>query len=395
MNLFPPKPDPRVSRAFTLIEVLVSMAILSFILVMLVQITSTTQKTFTSTVGKIEQFRDARQAFEAMTRRLSQATLNTYWDYYPPLTTANSVPSAYVRQSELRFVSGSTQTLLPDSTNRPTQAIFFQAPLGVVSDTADYHGLDNLLNTWGYCIEFSSDAANQPPFLTSMARPPVAHYRFRLVELQEPSDSFSLYLKEAALSNNSTTPPNVLNALYYTTSWFCDPSNSSLPLGQVGATNRPVHALADNVVALILLPKLSKEDQNTTQNSGGSTGSYTDSSLSPYYLYDSTSTSNNSPNLHNTATTDAALNPRNQLPPVVQVTMVAVDETSYNRSQGSKTTAPSLFANTLFGSSASSSSYTSDLQTLGNSLQSQRLTYRVFTTEVSIKAAKWSRNQTN
>ena len=400
MNNTRPTPVLPAQRAFTLVEVLVSMTVLSLLLVVLVQLTGATQKTYTSTVGKIEQFRDARQAFEAMTRRLSQATLNTYWDYYPPLTTSTSVPSAYVRQSELRFISGSTQTLLPNYTNRPTHAIFFQAPLGMVSDTADYHGLDNLLNTWGYCIEFGDDVANRPPFLTSLNPAPAAHYRYRLMELQEPSDSFSLYQKEAAMGNSSATPPIAGNPLYFSTTWFSDPSNSYLPLGAIpsgaSSVSRPVHVLADNIVALILLPKLSREDQNSNQNSGTATGAYDDTSLCPYYLYDSTSTSNSDGStLHNLATTAAALNPKNQLPAVVQVTMVAVDELSYARLQGTQTAAPSLFPSTLFGPQSASSTYTTDLQTLQNDLQTKRLNYRVFTTDVSIKAAKWSVNQTN
>ena len=173
--MHPPGPTAPFARrrAFTLVELLVSMVVLSLMLVLLAQLTGSTQKVWTSTVGKVEQFRDARQAFESMTRRLSQATLNTYWDYQ----LSNGVPAFYVRQSELRFISGNTTLLQinPDvghGPSRPTHAIFFQAPQGFVTDTADYHGLDNLLNTWGYCIEFSDDSAIRPSFLTSLPNPP-------------------------------------------------------------------------------------------------------------------------------------------------------------------------------------------------------------------------------
>ena len=389
------------------------MVVLALMLVLLSQLTSATQKTWTSTVGKVEQFRDARQAFEAITRRLSQATLNTYWDY--ALNTAG-VPTDYVRQSELRFISGNTTALQIDSTGssgaplRPTQAVFFQAPLGVVANTTDYHGLDNVLNTWGYCIEYADDSATRPTFLSTLARPPATRNRFRLVELQEPSDSFSLYQREYA-KNTSAPPaaPTGGNAAYTAKDWYSTPLGAVPPANTANPPARPVHVLAENVVALIILPKLSREDETPA---GGLT--YTDSSLCPYYLYDSTSTSNNAATSPNppagsgSITVDRNLNPKNQLPSVVQVTMVAVDELSFGRllSSRSDQTAPPDFQAPANGSAtplfqtvgdtvnAGNAGYAKDLQTLETNLQSYHLNYRVFTTAVSIKAAKWSNYQT-
>src|SRR5437867_2293961 len=84
----------RLVGGFTLVEVMVSMAILVLLLLVLVSITDATRKTWSYTSSKIEQFQDAREAFESITRKLSQATLNTYWDYDNPLT-----PTRYLRQS--------------------------------------------------------------------------------------------------------------------------------------------------------------------------------------------------------------------------------------------------------------------------------------------------------
>lgn len=396
----PPGPSaPRVKAgAFTLIELLVSMAVLSLLLIVLVQLTTATQKTWSYTVGKVEQFREAREAFEAVTRRLSQATLNTYWDYDNP-----TAPTRYVRQSELRFISGNTTdlTLAGAPTSRPTHAVFFQAPLGVVglaSQTVSYHGLDNLVNNWGYYIEFGDDSQTRPPFLANLPRPPVTRNRFRLIEFAEPSESMSLYTRETNL--NTGTAPDAStwtggNAAYRDKTWFTE------AVGQPGAqfeadgqTPRPVRVLAENVVALVLLPKLTKEDQ--TPSFGGIT--YTDASLSPGYLYDSTLTANPP----SSGGPDRNLNPKNQLPALVQVTMVAVDEASYNRIFGNTTTTPglttsgtALFQTVGDTTNPANSGYAQDLQTLQNHLQSLHLTYRVFTTTVSIKAAKWSRDQTN
>ena len=408
MNATGPVMAPPSRRAFTLIELMVSIVVLSLMLVMLERLTSSTQKTLTSTTGKIEQFRDARQAFEAITRRLSQATLNTYWDYARDSTTG--APTAYIRQSELRFVSGRTDALLDGTAaaNRPTHAIFFQAPLGLVADAASYHGLDNLLNTWGYCIEYGDDKLTRPGFLALLDPPPAPKNRFRLMEMHEPSESFSLYLKEA--QKNQGAPPVGGNDAYIEKTWFSDPNSDPdpekkyLPLGLAGAKERPaVHVLAENIVALVILPKLTKADQTAPGNSA----QYTDGSLSPHYLYDSKSTSNDSdtsPYFPPTGTGDPALNPKNQLPPIVQVTMVAVDEASFGRllaggnsgpATALMTTMDGLFKTVGDTVNPANEGYAKDLQTLQTALQSYRLNYRVFTTAVSLKAAKWSRDKTN
>src|SRR5688572_4390908 len=99
---------------FTLVELLVSTTVLTLIVMMLVQITDRTASMWRYTSGKIEQFSSARDGFEALTRQVGQATLNTYYDYYDasgnPRTVANAAtfrPDKYGRQSELRFIAGS------------------------------------------------------------------------------------------------------------------------------------------------------------------------------------------------------------------------------------------------------------------------------------------------
>lgn len=368
---------------FTLVELLVSMAILVLLLLVLVSMTDATRKTWSYTNSRIEQFRNAREAFESITRKLSQATLNTYWDYHYPNNDTTQPPDSYIRQSELRFISGDAATLT-GSSNTQTHAVFFQAPMGYVSDTADYSNLENLLNTWGYFIEFGSDSSMRPAFINSIPNVSAEHYRFRLMELMEPSDSLTLYNEEAAAGGNS---------LYKLKTWF------TIPFSKGGAT-RPVRPLAENIVALVLLPKLTSGDQTA--------GNYTDASLAPNYLYDSTGTGMNT-------LSDKNLDPVNQLPPIVQVTMVAVDETTFNRlvpavpSGHPAPAMPDLGLSKLFNQA---SDYQKDLDQLqANLLQgsftdngqtytpsvtvASKLNYRLFTTNVSLKAAKWSRQQTN
>jgi len=377
------------------VELLVAMAVVLLMVVVLASIVNQTSSIWRFTTGRIEEFRGARDGFEAMTRRLSQATLDTFTDYvdangnprFSAATTGTFVPAQYARVSSLRFITGPSLSGSATSTPpRPTHSIFFQAPLGFVSDQTDFSGLENLLNTWGYYIEFNSNGSKGlsangsglniiPSFVNSPLR-----YRFRLMELMQPSELQGLYYYTARNISLTSAQPTGMN-------WFTD---------ALAAVPAQYHVLAENIVALVILPKLSPDD---ISQSGGS---YTDSSLSPDYGYDSTL--DYSPGAPNT--TDPNLDTHAQLPPVVTVTMVAVDETSFKRFQGSSTACPaSLLVNSTSSTplfqvagdtkNAAKPGFAQDLQTLQNNLQSGHLTYRVFTTDVSIKGAKWSRDQTN
>ena len=348
-----PTPNAQIPKrefaAFTLVELLVSMVVLMVLVVVMGSMLTMTTKTWRSTRGKIEQFRQARDAFESLTRRISQSTLNTYWDYLDasgaartPSNSGNFTATRYARQSELRFISGpglaGTATSTPP---RPTHSIFFLAPLGIASDSG-YTDLQTLLNTWGYFIEYSDDKLH-PTFLT----PPVRN-RFRLVELMLPSESMTIYSHTAG------------NATYSGKEWFTD---------ALTATTPPVHVVAENVIALVLLPKLTPEEDPTG------------TALSANYTYSSTVSSSN-----------ATINSKNQLPPVVMMTMVAIDETSAKRMSDADNT---NLQSQLGGLFSDATMYSADLATLEAYLVSKRINYRTFTSNISIKGAKWSREQTN
>jgi len=213
-------------------------------------------------------------------------------------------------------------------------------------DSTDYGGLQNLLNTWGYYLEYADDSKLRPPFLTASLIP--LRSRFRLMELMQPSESMSIY--------NYTSGSSTYNGK----EWFTD----ALTIPPV-----PVHVLAENVIALVLLPKLTPQEDTT-----GTT-------LSPNYTYDST-----------VKRATAAINSKNQLPPVVQMTVVAIDEVSANRlTDGDNAD----IATKLGGLFTIASLYADDLATLEKYLVDKRINYRIFTTNISIKGAKWSREQIN
>jgi uncharacterized protein (TIGR02599 family) len=354
--------------AFTLVELLLSTAVLSLIVLMLVAMTNQTAATWRYTTGKIEQFSGARDGFESLTRQIGQATLNTYYDYYnasgEPRTTDNAgifVPKSYGRQSELRFISGSMDrsnsyngqpfpALAADASRpRPTHGVFFHAPLGLVEDVPKHGGLQGLLNSWGYYVEFDSDERNRPAFLQGASTIAPPRWRYRLMEFMQPSEKMETY----------KAPGN----------WFA------------GAVNQPgtpsAHVRAENVLALVIQPALSPKDERALTPPPTVPGT----ALAPSYSYDSTQ-KNPTP----------ALNPHHQLPPTVRVTMVSVDEPSAIRlANGS--TMPDLGLENLFRTDTpkSAESYDQDLATLEATLSQKRASYRVFTTTVIIRGAKWSK----
>lgn len=374
-------PIPGSSRcAFTLIEIMVSTAVLTLILLILASITSQASATWRYTRAKTEQFRETRAAFETLTTKISQATLNTYWDYGYD---SSGLPLRYERRSELRFASGIASNMIGSSSGagtRTTHAVFFHAPLGVVgAGNPQYHGLEGLLNVWGYYVELNSDSTSRPAFLNSATPPVPPRFRFRLMEFMQPSEQLSTYGFTSGV--NGSVP---VATTYQGTEWFSDAVRNT------PALSRPV---AENIIALIITPRLSKRDEQEVKGSATPTDI---SPLAPNYAYDSALTMNSGQ-----TKSDARINPKNQLPPVLQITMVAIDETSAARL---KLAANSGDVFKVANKFTDTTKYTSDLVvqptgtadvSLENTLISKKVNYRIFTSNIPIRAAKWSRDQVN
>lgn len=394
--ILPPKQSGRAG--FTLVELLVSTAIIALIMLVLLAITNQTTQTWQYTTEKIEKFQKARDAYESMTRRLSQATLNTYWEYLgiiPPNKTniiprprdvstqvyKDFVPLYYGRMSELRFISGpmqGTNAIVTGSAtkNWPYQGVFFQAPFGLVEDDPDYHAMDNLLNTWGYFLEVD-DVDDRPPFIDETIAP--KRWRSRLMEFMQPAEKLMTNDKDMVTD--------------YSTNWFSKGLTGPKP---------PVRTLAENIIAFVILPKLSKQDQEYRENHVPKWQSM----LSPQYVYDSTLTVN--PGISGNPATSTTgefygINPHHQLPPIVQVVMVALDERSAARLQakygkdatlGLETAAGKVGVNygNLFTDASKLEQAKGDLYDLEQILVSENLTYRIFNSNVTIRGAKWSRS---
>ena len=330
------------SAAFSLIELLISLAVLSVLVVLAASLIGAIQDVWKRSSARTEQFRSARQALETISGRLSQATLNPYW----VVQTTNGVPVRYERQSDLRFLTGNAVSTIGSTVGSgtivPGSAIFFQAPTGYFTNNSA-SSLSAALNTWGYYVEYGPDSS-RPPFISTSIIP--TKNRFRLVEFIDPSDGLTIFSKTSG------------NSAYNGKDWF------TAPLATTG--NRRV--LADNIVAFVALPRLS-----TSEDSTGT-------ALSPAYIYDTT-TSNATPKL----------NPKNQLPPIVDIAVVAISETTANRiTWGSSR--PDFGTSDLFQNAADMDA---DLETLRTNIEKMNLSARVFRTSVPISAARWSTEQKN
>lgn len=306
-------------RAFTLIELLASTALLMLLGVLSYSILASTSSAWKSHKARVGAFEGARAAFESLTTRLSQATLNTYWDYDDPAD-----PQRYFRQSELHFVSGHATSLLPSVGNATLDAVFFIAPLGF-TDNAAFDPLNKMLTACGFYVRFSDDP-NRPDFLSG--RIP-SRYRFRLFQFLQPGEQLEIY--------NSPTG----------TAWFED---------NVASWS---FSMAENVLGLVIRAKYptgsgDRMDYNYNSRNGSRTAS------TPMF---------------------------NQLPPVVAVTMVVMDEDSARRLESGSAPPDVLPAANLFTNPAY---YEDDLATWENKLAGKNVAYRVFSAEIPIRGAKWS-----
>lgn len=321
-----------------------SLAILGVIMLAIFGVTRETGKIWKSSTAKIEAFQGARLAFESLTRRLSQSTLNGYYDYFDANghssshPSYNGTPSVYGRQSELHFISG--PDLLSGSILQVTHAVFFQAPLGYANSDA-WSGLESALNAVGYYVTYNDDAqaGNRPGFITPTLSP--LKYRFRLMQFTQSLQNLEIF-----------KPANVSG-----TGWFV---SGTSPAGNAAST-RP---LADNIVALVILPRKSNRD-----DPGGT-------ALCPDYSYDS----------RRPWTGPKQPEQMNQLPPLLQVVMVAIDEPSAQR-VCTGATAPDFGLGSLF---KQASGLEADLSTLEASLSREKLTYKIFRADIGIRGAKWS-----
>jgi uncharacterized protein (TIGR02599 family) len=387
--------------AFTVVELMCSMGVIVMIMLILVGAVDQTRRVWSRATSKIGQYQAARSAFEALTRNLSQATLNTYYGLeYDDLGN----PTAYHRESELHFVSGKAaqakllEPLLDgrDPLTFPTHSVFFQAPLGLTAEERIgssnsgqrlYGNLTNLLSAVGYYIEFGEDN-NVPDFLAPLRTGGLAvipkRNRFRLMEVIQPAESLGIFATSDYLKTLNTK----------TTDWIqLALGKGTYPNGRAAQSSSWVRA--ENIVALVILPKLPERDRTPPGSPR--------LELAPEYEYDSRPTDAAGRRLRKEEVNSNPVQRKqfNQLPPMVQVVMVAIDEPSAIRQEAITGENPPTWTEELFERCNTDEDLLEDIgdpaEPSSKSLigrlapnTGQRMEYRVYSADVIIRGAKWS-----
>ena len=327
---------PSRDSAFTLIETLTACAVFMVILMLMLVMTSHVSKITTKGTSSISAFQEARTAFETVQRTLSQAVLNSYWDYDSP-----TAPRNYLRASELHFVTGKADEVTALS-NTLGSAIFCQAPLAT-SNTQKAQ--NDLLNAVGFYVRFS-ESPDVPGFMNAQAADTRA---WRLWMYLEPTEELKVY-------STYNGKPQAASDL----TWFQD--HLSTPENN--------HVLANNVILMLI--RAGYSDAN---------GDWRES-----YVYDSrgeseTNTHPQAPEVH-------------QIPPMLHITLLTLDARTAGQLLAQSGGAPyHLIPSNLFSEAGD---YRKDIETLtdhlnGRPLGGIPLQYRIFETTVNVTSSKWSR----
>ena len=357
-----PMPSRTISKsAFSLLELLVSLAVLAVILLLVANVVSFLLSLSSSSKSRVSIEQGTRESAGYLTRKLGRATLNSYFDYIDSAGTfrtpanANSFsPDDYRLSSDLHFIAAPASDVLNASASLfPGSAVLFQSGSGVSSTPLE--GLSESLNASGFFIEFSQ-RTDRPSFLNGILPP--EPFRYRLVEVVEPTESFSVFA--------STKPASGSGG--YDRTW----------IDNLLGMRRTI--IADNVVFLLVLPKLSPALEK--ELSGKSDGSY----LAPTYLYDSRSWEKSSPDGSRADLT------QNTLPPSLEVVLVSISEASARRiDNGSTPPLDGLFAG-LFTDSAllhKTQNDEGDMARMETRLRDRDLDYRIARFEIPLSAARW------
>ena len=304
---------------------------------------------------------NVRKATTALSRNLSQAVLNSYWDYNDPVR-----PTLFQRQSELHFISGPAERLLGSARQFTTHAAFFQAPLGYGGAEAgslgggeEFDELQDSLNCWGYFIEYGSDMDSdrplRPGFLRAETALHPARERFRLMEFRLASEKMNLFgraFPRGSTLGEQTTEDDVRT-------WFQTPEI-------LVPNSRPI---AENIVALVLRPRAPRRLER-------------DNDLAPNYFYDTRRYQ------YEGAGGLSAIS-RHQLPPVMDLIMVAVSEDSYARAEATNPDLAGDLISKLKQLFREASRSAEDLAELEELLREAKLSYRTLSISIAIPAAKW------
>ncbi len=316
-----------------------------------------------------------------MNQKLSQATLNTYWDYDNP-----AAPTTYLRQSDLQFL---VQQNVQNSGYG--QEVYFQSPADY-SANSTIRSTDGLLNACGFYIEYGPSTSFQPGLLPTAS---YDRYRYRLVQGMEPTETLAVYSNWPTVPTIKATDSMATIQADWQTYWTAWPSTWSpaawtkniknIGTSTSGALNTAVQPLADNVIALVVWPRLSTADDSLGTK-------LAQNPAAPTYVYDSQ---------YKAFPATGGTQPlwANQMPPTVQVTLITISEASAARIDTKSPTPPAIITSALGTNTSTGASvftnplnYQSDLAYVGHQLAQNHIDFRILNTSVAMRESKWSDN---
>ena len=265
----------RRQQGWTLIEVMVSTAILVLLMVMMAEALGTTQRSWMTSRSAAASQQTLDAATGMISMDLQQAALQTRSGYDTNLN--QTVPA-----SDLHFVCGPAAELLPALAGACGDAIFFQRPAADLST-----GLRQALQCRGFFVQYGGDEAWRPAFSSTIP----ARRRFRLLQFHQPVSALALF----QTSGTAGAPPLLgqMTSRAQLYGWF------SQPLAASGSYQSSVSVIAENVVAMIVQTTPAAQRCYDTRRQQWEPGSA------------------------------AATLSRNQLPQMVEATLVLTDEASW------------------------------------------------------------------
>jgi uncharacterized protein (TIGR02599 family) len=327
-------------QGFTLIEMLTGIVVAAILVGMMLTMTSLVSTTVRTADNKMDAFQSAQAGFDLMTQKLSDATLNTYYDYDVP-----AAPKTYIRRSDLHFFiaqNASLNAIFPAANADSGQSVFFQVPAGY-SNNAAYANTQGLLNACGYFVQFGTDQNYWPSIFAGGN----AHYRYRLMQTIQSTELNGIFT-DAEGTTPETSP-----------AWISSLSAGALPV-------------AENVIALIIWPRRSPTEDAST----GATP------ISSDYQYNS----------RQGLPTPAVQIQSEQLPPILQLTMVAIDANSAARLENGSTP-PAVIQQALAGKFTATANYNTDMTQMETMLTAAKIRYEVLTSSITLRESKWSSGQ--
>ena len=337
------------------------MVILAMIMLIITQVIGQAQRSWRSASSRVTQFREARIAFDTITRNLRQATLNSYRNFYyfsskgqVPVD-VKEAPDGYKLYAELGFRTDQAATLVSNAGGAdalPGHAVMFQAPLGksitpsAIPGVSKYDQLKSLLCIRGYYVRYSSDSNYVPVGLRGKL---TEKYRYRLYEYRPPSEVNEAYSQAVTGSpSGDWTNLNVATSASY------------------------IAPVAENIVALVLAPSF------VDQESTSSAPSISSLERGTLYSYNSFTGVQGSSSI--------AVG-EHRLPRSVLVTLVAIDEESAKRlAEQNGGSSPNLLGKAGV-SFLNPDTYDQEMNSLKQTLTELRMNYRVFSSSVLIPGA--------